>query len=257
MLKVQWFLLILLLVPFSRAQADKVIMKDGKIYEGHVMGETNHAILFSGNPLDPTPRFIPLAEVQTIVRTRRPREATSADAFRFVSTELLLTGNFFTSDRLSLHDAAGLSASGGFRIFRFLELDADATWIPSTAGQLIVTDGTNTRAYESFFTYSSGFSVRLFPAYNRPTWPVQLYLLTGYTWDRVIPKGSGDSLKGTSLLGGVGISRPLGPHLMLEGRFIYRRSAYDHVDFLGRQGDLDQTIHLSDYVLSSGLAYHW
>ena len=51
-----------LLFVTSYARADKIIMRDGKIYEGHIMGETQTSVLISDTPLDPKPRFVELKE---------------------------------------------------------------------------------------------------------------------------------------------------------------------------------------------------
>ena len=52
------FLLGMLSIP-RPAHADKIIMKDGKIYQGHIMGETSKQILISNPPADPQPHFVP------------------------------------------------------------------------------------------------------------------------------------------------------------------------------------------------------
>ncbi|HVO32691.1 MAG TPA: hypothetical protein VMU17_02175 [Elusimicrobiota bacterium] len=239
------------------ASADKIIMKDGKIYDGHIMGETNFSVLLSSNPIDPTPRFVPLNTIRTIVRESRPPEPPSDEDYRFPTAELMVTGRLYAADRLSLNDSAGLHAAGGFRLFRFLEVDAELDWVPNTGGQLAVTDGTDTRRYEDFYTYSGGFSVRLYPFFRQTRWPVHPYGLVGYHWDRLAPKSSGDWLSGYTILGGAGISYPVTERLSWETRMLYRRTLYDHIQFLSREGDLDQAIHLPDYEFSTGMAYHW
>ena len=68
------------------AFADKIIMKDGKIYEGHIMGETQTSVLISNPPRDPKPRFVELRDIMTIVRESRPAEKASLEEGRFALT---------------------------------------------------------------------------------------------------------------------------------------------------------------------------
>src|SRR5262249_18141912 len=86
---------LLILIP-NLSQADKVIMKDGKIYEGRIMGENSRSLLISNMPLDPKPHFIEMKDVLTIVRESHPPETISLDTQRFVSVHAGITGKVYS-----------------------------------------------------------------------------------------------------------------------------------------------------------------
>src|SRR5882672_1241644 len=135
----------------THAFADKIIMKDGKIYHGHIMGETAHSLLISNPPIDPKPRFIDINDVLTIVRESRPAEKPSLEEGRFACANFGITGQVYTSDTFSFSPAPGFYAGGGFRIHPALELGGEFDYVPTlTGGGLTVTDGTNIRSYETF-----------------------------------------------------------------------------------------------------------
>src|SRR5262245_16468338 len=81
----------------SLSWADKVIMNDGKIYQGHIMGETSRSVLISNPPLDPKPRFLELKDVLTIVRESRPPEKPTFEDGRFASANVGISGQMFSS----------------------------------------------------------------------------------------------------------------------------------------------------------------
>jgi hypothetical protein len=76
----------------------------------------------------------------------------------------------------------------------------------------------------------------------------------GYRWNRLIPKGSGDLLKGQSWNVGPGLAYRLRRNLFWETRILYQRSAYGAVQFLLREGDLRQDIVVRSWILSTGLS---
>ena len=198
-----------LLFTATCAWADKIIMKDGKIYQGHLMGETQTSVLISNPPADPKPRFIEKTEIMTIVRERRPAEKPSDEEGRFVSASFGLTGQAHSSKTFDFSPAAGFFAGGSFRIHPALDLGGEFVYIPElSGGGLTVSDGTNTRSYEKFYAYHGGFSAKIFPFYRFKEWRMEPYATTGYHWSRLVPKGSGDELKGTTIFGGAGVMIP-------------------------------------------------
>src|SRR5947199_3091275 len=99
--------LVILCAYAQIGRADKVIMKDGKIYQGHIMGETQDSILISNPPLDPKPRFIETRDIMTIVRESRPAEKPSLEEGRFASVNFGITGQVYSSDTFSFSPAPG------------------------------------------------------------------------------------------------------------------------------------------------------
>jgi len=251
----------LILVPAfsfpSFSWADKIIMKDGKIYEGHVMGESSRSIMISNPPLDPKPRFVEMKDVMTIVRESRPAEKPTLEEGRFASVSLGLTGEVFSSSVFSFSPAAGLYGAGAFRIHPAVELGGELNYIPElSGGNLSVTDGQNLRGYDHFYAYHGGFSVKGFPFYRCQGWRMEPYLLVGYHWNRLVPKASGDVLKGKSLFGGAGVMIPWWKPLYWDLRFTYQHTRYDAIEFLSGDGDLSGVTHNS-YALSAGLSYRF
>src|SRR5258708_17636346 len=99
---------ILVVLSARGVQADKIIMKDGKIYQGHIMGETPKSVLISNPPLDPKPRFVDTKDVLTIVRESRPDERPSAEEGRFASVNFGVSGQVFSSPIFSFAPAPAL-----------------------------------------------------------------------------------------------------------------------------------------------------
>jgi hypothetical protein len=256
-MRLRVLILVLAFLLTTCAFADKIIMKDGKIYQGHIMGETSRSILISNPPIDPKPRFIDTADVMTIVRESRPAEKPSLEEGRFASVNFGMTGQVYTSNTFGFSPAPGFYAGGGFRIHPSLELGGEFDYIPTlSGGGLTVTDGTNTRSYETFYAYHGGFSVKIFPFYRKTDWRMEPYLTTAYHWNRLIPKDSKDELGGTSLLGGVGVLIPWWKPLYWDLRFLYEHTNYDKIKFLINEGDLSGVTHNS-YTLSVGLSYRF
>lgn len=231
-------------------------MKDGKIYQGHIMGETSRSVLISNPPLDPKPRFIELKDVMTIIRESRPPEERSPEAGRFASVEMLLTGHIFTSSAFAFSPAPGLHAGGAFRVHPLLEVGGGLAFIPNLSGEVTVTDGQTTRGYERFYAYQGGFSVKIFPFFKFRSWRVEPYLTTGYQWNRLTPKDSGDYFSGKTLLGGAGLSIPWRKPWYLELRLLYQHTDHDTVKFLTGQGDLSG-VRSDAFTVSTGLSYRF
>jgi hypothetical protein len=253
------FLLLVVLSSLSGfARADKIIMKDGKIYYGHIMGETPHSVLISNPPLDPKPRFIELRDVMTIVRERRPAEKPSPEEERFASVSAGIIGQAYTSNIFSFSGAPGLYFGGGFRIHPALELSAELDYIPALSGRLGITNTQNqdSRAYQYFYAYQGGFSAKFFPFYRFRTWRGEPYLITGYHWSGLVPKDSGDDLKGTSLFGGAGLMIPWWKPLYWDFRIVYDHTQYDSVHFLGGDADLSGVSN-NAFEFSAGLSYRF
>src|SRR5580692_4932987 len=85
------FLVVLFGCP-TFARSAKVIMKDGKIFEGKIIAETDGDVLIKTSPVDP-PKFLPNAEILTVVHD--PVKTEPQDPQRYASLGLRLMGNFF------------------------------------------------------------------------------------------------------------------------------------------------------------------
>ena len=253
----QWIFSALVVGLATFCWADKIIMRDGKIYQGHIMGETSRSILISNPPLDPKPRFVELKDVLTIVRESRPAEKPNLEEGRFASASVGTSLQVYSSSIFSFKPAAGLYFGGAFRIHPAVEVDGEMTYIPTLSGEgLAVTDGTHFRAYDSFYAYHGGFSAKFFPFFKFREWRAEPYLTTGYHWNRLIPKDSGDALKGNSLFGGAGVMIPWWKPLYWDFRFVYEHTRYDSIQFLSGEGDLSGVTHDS-YSMSAGLSYRF
>jgi hypothetical protein len=250
------FVALLCLSPL--AHADKVIMKDGKIYYGRIMGESRRALLISNPPLDPKPRFIELRDVMTIVREPHPAEKPSPEEGRFASVSGGILGQVFTSNIFSFSGAPAVYVGGGFRVHPALELGAEMNYTPALSGSLGVKDTQNqvSRAYQHFYAYQGGFSAKILPFYNFNSWRAEPYLVTGFHWSRLVPKDSGDSLRGTSLFGGLGLLYPWWKPLYWDFRLVYDHTQYDSIHFLGGDGDLSGVTH-NTFEMSIGLSYRF
>jgi hypothetical protein len=248
--------LALLLSASSVSWADKVIMRDGKIYQGHIMGETSRSLLISNPPLDPKPRFLELKDILTIVRESRPAEKPSLEEGRFATASLGISGQVYSSETFSFKPAPGLYFGGGFRIHPALELGGEFNWIPNLSGALRVQAGPLYRSYESFYAYHGGFSGKIFPFFKYRDWRWEPYLTSGYHWNRLVPKASGDALKGASVFGGAGVMIPWWKPLYWDFRFVYEHTSYDSIKFLTGEGDISGVTHNS-FTLSAGLSYRF
>jgi opacity protein-like surface antigen len=236
------------------AHADKIIMKNGKIYQGHIMGETQKEMLIS-SPADPQPRFIPKGEILTIVHDGPP--PVSEERRELATLELLMSGQFHSSPNLNLDPNAGLHAAGGMRPHPSFEVGAEINYAPAQTGDVAISDGVTTREYTRFATVAGGFYVKGFPAYRYRDWRWQPYLMMGYLWQRFMPKATTDELKGKSFEGGAGVSYLLSKSWCVEARFIYLDTSYDTVNFLLREGSLNSNVHVRTYNVMTGIAYRF
>lgn len=239
-----------------QAWADKVIMRDGKIYEGHIMGETSRSLLISNPPLDPKPRFIDLKDILTIVRESRPPEIATPETNRFATVETSLTGTVYTASTFSLSPAPGLHAGAGFRLHPAIEVDAGIDWVPALSGSFAVTDGSRDRGYEKFYAYAGGFMAKFFPFFMKEPRTIEPYLFTGYRWDRLVPKGSGDHVSGSSVLGGLGVSIPWHRPWYWELRAGFAHTSYSTIKFLTGEGELSG-VRDNTVTFSAGLSYRF
>jgi hypothetical protein len=245
---------LMVLITAAAAHADKVIMKDGKVHEGRIMGETNRSVLISNAPIDPKPRFLNKDDVLTIVRDRH-EEIVTFESQRYAMMEAQLGGFLHAPDEISLNPAPGMHVGGGFRLHPAVQIDAGFDYIPAVAGRLLVTDGTLTRGYQRFYAYHLGFGARVFPLFFKKQMKLEPYLHFGYQWSRLVAKSSDDYLKGKSWTGGVGLSRRLRRHLYWESRFAFHYTTYDKILFILREGSLNPEINVPTYSLTTGLAF--
>jgi hypothetical protein len=232
--------------------ADQVIMKSGKIYKGRIMGETNKSLLIS----DPTPRFLPMSEIMTIVRESPPPDVKEVPK-RYVSVEAGLGPLFFLSRNLGLNVAPQLHFGGGFRLHPLVQVDGDADWMPAASGDLAIFNGQTLRSYESLSALSGGFGLRVFP-FGLRYWSIEPYVQAGYQWTRLAAKGSGgDALKGSLWRCAVGIEGPLSRKLFWDMRLVYSRVRLGEVHFLADDADLNDKIKNDSLGLRLGIARHF
>jgi hypothetical protein len=237
------------------AWADQVIMKDGTVYKGKILIDTDKAILIGNPPFDPNSYLLKSEDIEKIIYEEY-RLNPPAERKRGLLLETRLGGNVFGSSEMPLGPAASLYAGAGFRVHPLFEIDGGMEYLPSlhATGGLSVSDGTTTRGYESFYQYTGIVSGRFYPFWTKK-WKAEPYAVAGYGWSRMIPKGSGDSLRGAGWHAGFGVLRPLSTHLFLEGRFVYQSLSFDTIQFLGREGSIQPEIDQHDYAFSVGISY--
>jgi len=231
-------------------------MKDGTVYKGKILIDTDKAILIGNPPFDPNSYLLQSEDIDKIIYEEY-HSNPPAERKRGFTFESRLLGNVFSSDQLPSRPSPGLYAGVGFRVHPLVELNGGVEWIPAMheSDSFAVQEGTTTtRSYEDFWQYSAVFSVRLYPFY-REKWKTEPYLVSGYSWTKQIPTGSGDSLKGSGWHVGFGAIRPLTTHIFLEGRFEYQQLTYDTIQFLGQQGSLQPNIDQHRYTFSLGASY--
>jgi hypothetical protein len=236
--------------------ADKLLMKDGRIFDGHIMGETHRSILFRPNTPGAKPFFVSLTEVQTVVRESRPAEEPSSEVGRFGQIETLLTGSMFSSGKLPFHAAPGLDVGAGFRLHPSTELGAVLGLWPSLYGTVSVSDGSNIREYDTYSAYAGGFYAKFFPLFRNRYARAEPYLIGGYRWNHLTPKGTDDYFTGTSWQLGGGVSWVWWKPVYVETRFVYQHVSYDTVRFQFGQGDINGVTQ-GIYTLGVGLAYRF
>jgi len=82
-------------------------------------------------------------------------------------------------------------------------------------------------------------------------------VIAGYEWTRLVPKGSGDYLKGALYEGGFGVQKALSKTIYFDARFLYQQVSYDKVQFLLREGSIDSAIAIPTYSILTGLSYRF
>lgn len=238
------------------ACADQVIMKDGAVYKGKILVDTDKAILIGNPPFDPNSYLLEAKDIDKIVYEEYRPNAPSERRRGFTSA-LHLTGNFFSSDELSLGAAPGLYGEIGFRPHPLLEMDGGMHWLPGLYSKegLSVSDGATSRGYQDFWGYGAVVSGRIYPFFSRTKWKLEPYLVAGYQWSHLIPKGSGDGLKGTGWRMGIGSIYPASSRWFWDARFLYDDLSFDTIRFRGRDGSIQPTIRERLYSLSAGISY--
>ncbi len=240
-----------LLCSAQSVHAARVIMKDGKIYEGKIIDDSDGDILIKTSPMDARPRLLPSAHILSV--TPDPPPAKNLDPQRYSTYELLLAANFFAPKNMSLDAAPGLWLGVGLRFHPLVEVGAGLDGKPWMRGALAVTDGRLMREYDTFLSYGGGFVAKVFPFYQQ-RWKTELFVLGGYGWSRFIPPGSGDALKGSGFLTGVGLRRPLWKQIYAEARLTYSHMQYDRIFFLQRNGSIHPEITPHQIALAGGLS---
>jgi hypothetical protein len=254
-----FYALYLLTLVLSAARADQVIMKDGTVYKGKILIDTDKAILIGNPPFDPNSYLLQSEDIEKVIYEEY-HPNPPAERKRGLTFEGRLNGQVTSSDQLDTGPAPSLYAGVGFRVHPFFELNGGLDWMPfAHAGDpFTVINGTTTEAttrqYQDFWQYSAVFSARFYPFYKQK-WKDEPYLVAGYSWSHEMPKGSGDSLKGLGWHIGFGAIRPLTTHIFLEGRFIYQKMTYDTIHFLGQEGNIDPNVVQHNYSVSIGASY--
>ena len=240
------------LVCPASVHAARVIMKDGRIFEGKIVAETDGDVLIKTSPVN-RPKLLPADAILTVVRD--PVTPEPHDPQRYVSLGLRLMGNFFSTQHISLDPSAGLALDGSLRFHPLIEIGAAGEWTPQQSGDLSVSDGTTTREYQSFFSYGGSLWARAYPFYRKTT-KVEPFLMMGYRWSNIIPKDSGDALKGGGIFGGIGAHWPLGQFFFLDAGLLYHHDSYGVIEFNNIDGSVDPRIQADSYSLMTGVSYH-
>lgn len=238
--------------------ADKVIMKDGTVYKGKILMDSDKAVLIGNPPFDPNSYLLEAEDIATISyeEYHRPPPAESRRGFLM---ETRLGGNVFSGGEMSLGPAASLYTGAGFRIHPLFELDGGIEWLPhlNSGSSLVVTDANTFRQYEKFYMYSAIVSGRFYPLFKKMSLPAEPFVITGYRWSRLRPNGSGDRLNGSGWHLGFGAIRPIARNLFLEGQFQYQRITFDSVEFLGQEGNIRPEITKNVFHFSTGMSYRF
>jgi len=245
--------------PFT-LHADEVIMKDGTVYKGKILVDSDKAILIGNPPFDPNSYFLKTEDIAKIIYEQYHPNAP-AERKRGLVLETRLDGQVVSSSLLPFSPAPGIYAGAGFRVHPAFEIDGGVEWNPalSASNGFAVSNSTipataQTRQYQDFFMYTGMVNGRFYPFYEKK-WTTEPYLLAGYSWSNLIPKASGDNLTGSGWQLGFGLIRPLTTHLFLEARFAYQSSGFDTINFLGHQGSLQPEIEEHIFTFGTGISY--
>ncbi len=230
-------------------------MKDGTVYKGKIQIDTDKAILIGNPPFDPTSYLLKTEDIDKIVYEEY-RQPSPAERKRGFLVESRIQEQFYSSDSLSFSPATSLYLGLGFRVHPMLELNGGIDFAPGLHAKdaFSVSDGTTTRRYEEFWQYNAAFSARLYPFVHQK-WKTEPYLTAGYHWSHLTPSGSGDHLKGSGWLAGLGLLYPMTRHFFLESRLTFQSMSYDTVEFLGREGSVSPTVDQTMVALSLGVSY--
>ncbi len=245
-----------LLLAALPAAADKVITKDGKTYTGKILIDTDKAVLIGNPPYDPNSTMIQAEDIQTIVYEEY-HQAPPAVRRRGWAFDFHLGGIFSSSEDLALNPGPSFRLGVGLRPHPLIEFDGGLDWQPgfsASGGGLSISNGTTTRGYESFWSYNPDFMAKVYPFFMKK-WKNEPYLLAGYAWSHLLPKGTSDSLSGSGWIVGAGLMQPITRNLFLDERFLYRPIKYDTVNFLGQEAGITPEITEHQYILALGLSY--
>src|SRR5207302_11488597 len=83
-----------------RAWADQVIMKDGTVYKGKIMIDTDKAILIGNPPFDPNSYLLQSEDIEKIIYEEY-HPNPPAERKRGLTFETRVNGNIYSSDALS------------------------------------------------------------------------------------------------------------------------------------------------------------
>lgn len=217
--------------------ADQVLMKDGTLYRGKILIDTDKAILIGNPPFDPNSYLLQAEDIEKIIYEEY-HQNPPAERKRGFLLESGMSGGGFSSDVLLISPAMSFYTGAGFRVHPLFEIDGGVAWYPGLhAGSKLSVEGATIRSYDTFWMYGGVVSCRLYPFF-RKTWMLEPYAIAGYAWNRLIPKGSGDKLTGAGWHAGAGFIRPLTTHIFLDARVTYQSLSFDSITFQGQDGTI-------------------
>jgi hypothetical protein len=244
---------IALLAAAAPLWSAKVIMKDGKIYEGRIIDDSDGDILIK-TKTHWRPKLLPGNDILSV--TRDAPEVVVRDPQRYTIFESLIAGHVSMSEGIEMDPSASLRLGGGMRPHPVVEVGAGLEWKPSFGGELSMSDGTTTRNYESFKSWNGGFSAKIYPFYQWK-WAIEPFLVGGYEWSRLMPAGTDEALKGGGYKVGLGTSWPIKGNWYLEGQLVFRDIEYRRVFFLDREGTLNPSVHARTLAFATGVSYRF
>lgn len=230
-------------------------MKDGTVYKGKIQVDTEKSILIGNPPYDPQAYLLATKDIEKIIYEEH-QQLPPAERKRGWVGDVQLSGRMFQSKEVEPSVSPGLYGGLGFRVHPLMELSGGMEWLPALhAGTpLSVSDGTTLRQYDTFWMYSGLVAGRVYPFYEKK-WKTEPYVMGGYRWSHLIPKGSGDSLTGGGWLVGAGALYPLSTHWFMDGRLLYGKSSFGDIVFLGQNGSLNPKIRQTSFQAALGISY--